>query len=492
MFYFSIFVRAKHLIMSNIIIGREKELLILNEVLLSNRPELVSIIGRRRVGKTFLIKNAFKNNIIFELTGIQNSDKTEQLQNFVFSMKRYFKNYQPVKPPESWIEAFDGLNNEIEKEKNGKKKVIFMDELPWLSSPRSGFLNGFSYFWNSCMADKNIVVVICGSAVSWMIKKVINHKGGLHNRVTRLMMLKPFTLAETEKFCLSNKIRLNRFQLVQLYMTMGGIPMYLTQLRAGESAVQNIQRIFFEPSGFLNQEFDRLFSSLFENYQNHLEVIKTLATKWRGMTRQEIINTTKFTNGGGLTEILEELEQSDFITVYAAYDKKTKESLYRLTDPYSLFYLTFMTKNMRKNAEFAKLSDLQQWKIWSGYAFENICLNHVSQIKGALSIKGISTSTATFLMRPNEDTSGTQIDLLIDRSDNSINICEMKFSEQPFEITKKVAENIEIKKQVFRQFGKTKKHLFTTLISPFGVVDNRYKLNHIDHIITMDDLFSNS
>ncbi|MEM6967319.1 MAG: ATP-binding protein, partial [Bacteroidota bacterium] len=371
-----------------------------------------------------------------------------------------------------------------------QKVVIFLDELPWLGTKRSGFIKGLGYFWNSWASKENVVLAVCGSAASWMIEKVINDKGGLHNRVTRLLFLPPFTLAETEAYCNARKIRLNRFQILQIYMTMGGIPMYLDQLKSGLSAVQNIQLICFDSMGYLRNEFDRLFASLFYDYDNHLEIIKALATKRKGLTRQEIIKFTALKNGGFLTRLLEELNQSGFITITSGYGKKVKENLYRLTDFYSLFYLTFIAP-LGKGSQmtFTSLSDLPQWKSWSGYTFENIALLHVNQIRKALEISGISSSISSFVAKPKDGFSGAQIDLIVDRSDQSINLCEIKHSTSKYGVTKKDVQNFQNKKEVFRYHTKTKKHLFLTLVATHGAVENTNRLNHVDQIVTLDDLF---
>lgn len=472
------------------IVGRQQQIIQLKEALTSNKPEMVAVIGRRRVGKTFLIRNVYEANISFELTGVQHATSKEQILVFLAQLSKHFPLFPIKEKPKSWIEAFVMLSQAIEKQEFTEKKVIFIDELPWLGTKRSDFLKGLSWFWNSWATKQNIVVVICGSAASWMIEKVINDRGGLHNRVTKLVYLYPFTLSETEEFLISRKIKLSRYQIIQLYMTMGGIPMYLDQLKSGLSAVQNIQNICFAQGGYLRKEFDRLFSSLFDNFQNHVEVVKALASKKMGLTRNQIIEITKFTNGGMLTELLSELSQSGFIGIYSGHGKKSRESIYRLTDDYSLFYLTFLESlGENTNADFTRLSELPRWKAWSGYAFENVCLYHIDQIRESLSIRGIYSTTSSFFALPKDGLSGTQIDLIIDRNDNSINICEIKFSEQDYVLTKKDVDNINLKKQIFRYHSKTKKHLFTTLITTFGVVENANKVNHIDQVVTMDELF---
>jgi uncharacterized protein len=477
--------------MENLLIGRKRQIAALKEVQDSPKPELVALIGRRRVGKTYLVKQVYGQQIDFEMVGTQHGNLATQIQNFVLRIGRAFPDFTIRQKPASWIEAFDLLGRALETVPKTGKKIIFLDELPWLDTKRSNFIAGLGYFWNSWAVNQRIVVVICGSAASWMIKKVINDKGGLHNRVTRRIFLHPFTLAETEEFCQAKQINLNRFHLLQIYMVMGGIPMYLEQLKKGLSAVQNIHEICFDPDGYLYDEFDRLFASLFDNHQQHIAVIRALAGRRSGLTRQEIISGTKFSNGGMLSDILSELEQSGFISIYNGYGKKVKESLYRLTDFYTHFYLTFIEPLGRHSkVNFKELSDLPKWKSWNGYAYENLSLSHTDQILKSLGINGISTSVGSFVAKPTDGADGAQIDLLIDRSDQSIHICEIKFSSNAYELTKKEAENLRQKKAVFQHQTKTNKHLFITLITTFPPVKNDHLLNWVDQVVTVDDLFA--
>ncbi|MEZ4852094.1 MAG: ATP-binding protein [Bacteroidia bacterium] len=311
--------------MENIIIGRKTQKQELTEALASNKAEMIAIVGRRRVGKTYLVSQMYHERIDFEITGLQYGNKRDQLENFSLQIRKHFPQYELNTIPKSWLQAFNHLTLALESLGKETKRVVFLDELPWLASRKSGFLTGLSYFWNSWAAKQNVVVVICGSAASWMIKKVINDRGGLHNRVTRLLYLYPFTLAETEAYFQARNIKLSRYQILQLYMVMGGIPMYLDQVKAGLSAIQNIQNICFASTGYLRKEFERLFASLFSDYKKHISIIRALATKRKGLTRTEIINITQLTNSGKLTDILFELETSGFITIYSGYGKKTKK-----------------------------------------------------------------------------------------------------------------------------------------------------------------------
>lgn len=469
------------------LIGRQTERAILEKIIASDEAEMLAVIGRRRIGKTFLIEKAYEKEICFSLTGSQYATLQEQLENFWRQMQKYAPKSLSTTPPKSWQEAFFLLSQYFEKKNFKQKKVIFFDEVPWLSSPRSRFLQALAYFWNSWAKNQNLVLVICGSSSSWMIKKVLNNKGGLHNRVTRLINLQPFTLNETREYFLSRKIKLSNYQIIQLYMVMGGIPFYLKQVRPGLSATQNIDEICFEKDGLLKNEFNNLYPALFEKASNHIEVIRVLATKWKGLTRKEIVEISKLPDGGTLSKYLNELEQSGFIGSYHPFGKSRKEKLFRLTDEYSLFYLKFIEN--RRNQSWVKLSQSQNWKSWSGYAFESVCLKHIHQIKHALGISGISSEESSFVFHGDKKVKGFQIDLLIDRQDNTINVCEMKFSEASFPVDKKFAAATREKIGRFKLQSKTKKTVFFTLITTFGIQQNQYSLEIVDHSFNMEILF---
>lgn len=472
-------------------IGRKKETEILAAAYTSERPELVAVFGRRRVGKTYLIGSFFAGKIDFELTGLKDGTKEQQLRNFSYSLKDAQKSTELPPVPKDWLAAFHQLKTYLESLGNPEKRaVVFIDELPWMASGKSDFLTGFSYFWNSYAAKANIVVVICGSATAWMIQKIINDKGGLHNRVTRRIHLQSFTLAETEAYFLAKHLNFDRYQLLLLYMTMGGIPHYLNQVEGGKSAIQNIDEICFRPDGLLRTEFDNLYSSLFTNPDRYEAIITALSSTWKGMSRTEIIAKTKLLDGGGLTTMLQELEQSGFISSYTPFGKKKKDTLFRLTDCYSLFYLKFIRDIPAKETlSWQSLSQTQAWITWSGYAFENICFHHIDNIKAALGIAGVHTNQYSFLAKPTDETEGAQIDLLIDRQDNVISLCEVKFYNDELVLTKADADNLRRKKSIFRHITGTKKQLFVVLITTFGLLKNKHSLGLVDNALDMNALF---
>ena len=476
--------------MTKKLIGRDTEQAVLKAALDAQEAEMVAVIGRRRVGKTFLIKNTYTDRIAFEVTGVQNAEIGEQLQNFAFRINRFFYEGKAKLKPKNWLDAFQMLIMAIEKQGYTEKMVIFFDELPWFDSRKSGFLRALGFFWNSWCVDQNVVVVICGSAASWMIEHVVNDKGGLHNRITKRVDLQPFTLYETEQYLKSRNVNLDTYQILQIYMIFGGIPHYLKEIIAGKSAIENIGAICFSPSSTLVNEFQNLYPALFENAANHSAVIRALSQKWKGLTRKEIVEIASLPDGGSTSTILQELLYSGFITQYYPYGKVKRELLYRLTDEYSLFYLSFIENSTWQGNEWWQaLSQTPKFKSWCGYAFENVCLKHLPQIKKALGISGIYTEAATFAHSGNKDEKGFQIDLVLDRKDQSINLFEFKFYNAAFSIDKSEAVALRERIDIFRQVTKTTKHIFLSFLTTFGVKMNENSLGLVDNNLEARVLF---
>ncbi|MEI6766244.1 MAG: ATP-binding protein [Bacteroidota bacterium] len=477
--------------MKNNLIGRHSESEVMTGLLNSKGAEMLAVIGRRRVGKTFLVRTVYHDFLNFEITGIQNAPLTVQLQDFAYQLSRLTKPGKQYPVPENWSVAFRQLSSVLENVKSKKKLVLFFDELPWLASRKSGFLPALDHFWNTWACKKNIIITICGSAASWMIDKIVHHKGGLHNRITKLINLAPFTLSETKSYLHSRGVRLDHYQIIQLYMAMGGIPHYLKEIKPGLSAAQNIDYICFRKDGLLRSEFGKLYPALFEHAEIHIKVIKALASKWKGLTRKEIVAIGRLPDGGGLSRVLTELISSGFITAFSPFGKIKKNSFYRLTDEYSLFYLRFIEKQHKAAANvWLKLSRSPSWKSWSGFAFESICLKHTVNIKQALGISGVYTEESGYLFKGDKDKEGLQIDLLIDRQDAVINICEMKFYSGIFTIDKSYAAKLRNRMNAFRVHSKTRKNVLLTFVSSFGIKQNSHSTGLIDNNLTMDVLFN--
>lgn len=473
--------------MPETIVGRDAEKKILQNVLSSGEAELIALLGRRRVGKTFLVRNYYRERLVFECTGIHEAGLADQLSNFSKALQQAMKSAIPPATPDNWIQAFSFLGDFLQTKLKKDPLVVLFDEFPWIHTPKSGFLTAFAHWWNTWASRQpQLKVVICGSAASWMIENVLHNRGGLHNRVSRTIRLLPFNLKESEAYLVSRGIRLDRYQLLQLYMAMGGIPHYLKQVEKGESAHQVIDKLFFEKNGMLTSEFNVLYRSLFNNASHHEAIVRQLAKKAKGMSRAEVIAACGLTTGGTTSRLFEELEQSGFISLYIPFEKTLRDGIYKLSDEYSLFYLKFIDRARTTGSWEASA---QSYNNWSGYAFEAVCQKHVQQIKEALGIGGVYTEASAWRHHPKKGETGAQIDLLLDRRDHCINICEMKFSEQVFVIDKKYAAELDNKVRVFREQTKTKKTVFPTMVTTYGTRQNIYYTGRIISEVTMDDLF---
>ncbi len=466
------------------LIGREKEIKKLNQYKDSRKSEFIAVYGRRRVGKTYLIREVFEDQFAFQLTGLANVNMGDQLGQFHAALMRYSDQDFEARPAKNWMTAFQQLIELLEKIDTKGKKVIFLDELPWLDTPKSKFLIGLEHFWNSwASARRDILLIVCGSAASWMIKNLLNNRGGLHNRTTGRIKLEPFTLAETEAFLSYKQTVFDRYQITLFYMVFGGIPYYLDHIEPGLSASQNINALCFERNALLRNEYENLYISLFNRSERHTAIVEALSQKKKGLTKGEISKMTHLSNGGGLTRILQELEESSFIRHYRSFGKKGKHTLYQLIDPYSLFYLNFIQKSSPDDEYFwVNAHDTSMYKAWSGYAFEMVCLHHIPQIKMALGISGIQTSVSSWY---NEH---AQIDLVIDRKDQVVNLCEMKFSIDSFTISKQYADNLRNKIGTFKATTKTRKAIFLTLITTYGVAANKHAYL-AQNTVSMEELF---
>ncbi len=478
--------------LSNEVIGRNTEFARLDRCMEEERPQLVIVYGRRRVGKTFLIDQYFHGRFDFKLTGMYNAGKEIQLLNFSLELNR--QSGSSFDAPSDWTRAFDMLRNYLCSLPENEKHVVFFDEMPWLDNQRSNFLQAFEFFWNDfgCTMS-NLVFIVCGSATSWMQSKIADNKGGLFDRQTCSLFLKPFTLKETEQYLESRGIFWSRYDIAQCYMVMGGIPYYLSLLRSDLSLIDNIDNLFFRKRAELWDEFDHLYQTLFSNSRQYIRVAETLSHRRSGMTRSEIVKQTGMNDNSSLTEILDNLAASDFIRTYRYFGKKKQDTLYQLSDYYSLFYFRFIHEQYGRDEHFWSHSfDDPSHRAWAGLTFELICMDHIEQIKQKLSILGILSEEPTWFIRADQNPDvpkGAQIDLLIDRRDHVINICEIKYTNKDFKIDKQYYESLQNKIDAFRKATGTTRTLQLTMITTFGVAPNKYS-NMVVSQVMLDDLYA--
>lgn len=472
------------------IIGREKQRQELLGLLKSDESKFCAVYGRRRVGKTFIVNETLKGEFSFVHTGLSKASKREQISEFCESLFRFGLKRQRV--PGTWYAAFHLLEDFLAGV-NKEKKVVFIDELPWLDTPKSSFLSAFEHFWNGWAALRgDIVLIVCGSATSWIIKNLFSNHGGLHDRITNKIHLQPFSLNECEQYASNMGLALSRKDLTEAYMIMGGIPYYWGYLRAGESLAQNIDRMFFSADAPLQGEFEALYRSLFKSPAIYMNIVEALAKRRSGLLREEILSITKAEDNEVFQKALKELEQCGFLRKYTMLGYKSKNALYQLIDNFTLFHFQFIaTKGSHSTNLWSDSQFTPAHNAWAGLAFERVCLQHISQIKGALGIQGVSSQVYSWTYRPKEaDSVGAfQIDLLLDRSDRIINICEMKFTDDEYSMS--AADDKALRQRIARfteQTG-TRKAIHPVLVTTYGISNSGYR-SVFQRIITLDQLFA--
>lgn len=472
------------------IIGRIPEQKELLNAANSDYSKFVAVYGRRRVGKTFLIRETFNYSFTFQHTGLAHGKLKDQLLAFRASLQTASgKKYNQFK---NWYEAFFALEEWLGTLPD-RKKIVFFDELPWMDTARSNFISGLEHFWNSwASARKDILLIVCGSATSWIVNKLINNHGGLHNRLTTKILLHPFTLSECEEYCKANLLGLSRYQMVENYMIMGGIPFYWSQLKRELSLAQNIDALFFsnEVEG-LTHEYEQLYASLFNNPEPYMNIVSALAKKAKGLNRDEISKYVNVRTGGELSKLLNELEWCGFIRKYNSIGKQSKDALYQLIDNFTLFYFQYIKGNKNNDSHFwSNNAESPLHRAWSGLAFERVCLQHICQIKAALGISGVLTNVYSWRTEENVDKGidKAQIDLLIDRNDGVINLCEMKFSTKEYLITADEEMKLRRRRGNFIEATRTKKAVHITLITPYGLRQNTHS-SIAQNEVTLSHLF---
>lgn len=478
------------------IIGRKQERGELLELYNSDRAEFVAVYGRRRVGKTFLVDETLGNRITFRHAGLSPIDENgkqnlmkDQLKHFYHSLlsQGMKKSHQPT----SWLEAFYMLEMHLQNIDNGSRQVVFIDELPWMDTPRSKFITALEGFWNGWACHRhNLMLVVCGSANSWMLDNLVNNHGGLYGRVTYEIRLMPFTLKECEAFFQSRSIRMSRYDIVQSYMMLGGIPFYLNYFKKGLSLAQNIDRLFFAPNAKLRDEYDRLFASVFSNPDEMKRIVVCLSTRHAGYTRQEILKKAKIDDSGSATKMLKALEASNFILKYQPFGKGKREECYKLTDSFCLFFLRWVEGHNSMNSDFWMLNQASpSVSSWRGIAFEEVSLSHIQQIKAALGISGVSSEQSAWVVKGDDEKEGAQIDLLISRKDNVVNMCEMKFYGEEFTVTKAYERKLAHRQILISEMVSRRTVIHPVLITTYGLTYNEYSGAFVQ-TLTIDDLFA--
>lgn len=487
--------------MNTNLVGRDEEFATLQHLFDSNKPEFLALYGRRRVGKTYLIRQFFekKDAFFFNVTGSKEGSRSKQLTHFIQQLGKVFYGGASLTVPKNWNDAFNVLTEAINKQAKNKKIILFFDELPWMATRKSMLLQELDYYWNQHWSNnKRIKLIVCGSSASWIIHKIINNKGGLHNRITRKIYLEPFTLSDTKRFLDNQGIKLKNQQILMIYMVTGGVPYYLSHIEKGLSAAQIIEKLAFTENGVLLEEFNNLFSSLFDHSEVYIQLIKTIANRRYGIGQRELLQTIGTSAMGSVgAKALRDLEETGFIMSFMPHYHKRQGIYYRLIDEYTYFHFKWIEPIrkalQRKSLDKGNWQAMQkspEWYNWLGYAFEAVCYKHISAIRKALSISPDAIANSwRYVPRKGKKARGAQIDLLFDRNDDAITLCEIKYSDDPFILTKEYVEALKRKMEVFKEQTRSKKQLFLAFISVNGVKNNYYAEDMISGVVTLDNFF---
>lgn len=474
-------------------VGRETEQQKLQRALDRNKAQIIVVYGRRRVGKTFLINEFFKNSFAFKHTAVSPIDKgsakgqlQSQLTEFFYSMKSYGLSSAET-CPKTWIEAFHLLQELMDHKADGNNQVIFIDELPWMDTPRSGFVSAFEHFCNDwCSARNHVKLIVCGSATSWICDEMLDSKGGLYDRVTTSIYVRPFTLRECDAFFKEEGFNLDKYDVVQAYMAFGGIPYYLSQFQEDLSVVQNIDALLFDKDSILCDEFDKLFSSQFSNPETLKSIVTAIGKKRCGLTREELVEELKTTSGGTFSRSLDALEKSRLIMSYIPFSERKPK--YRLSDSFCSFFLHYVKNNKGQKYFWQMHYNSPSMNSWLGYAFEEVAFSHVDQIKQALGISGVLSTESAWYVGGTETKEGMQIDMLIDRADRVVNVCEIKFCNNEYHVTSEYARKISNRIDRISEMLNHKRSIASVLITTYGLKKNEYS-SRFQKVITLEDLF---
>ena len=473
------------------LVARISEISRLKEFYKSGKPEFVALYGRRRVGKTYLVERLFEKEFAFNVTGIIEGSREEEDAVFLNALRRIGYTGEPFK---TWIDAFNILKALLQKKiRKGRRCIVFIDELPCFDTLRAGFVKAFGDFWNDwgCKHEEAMLIV-CGSATTWMIKNIIDSHGGLHNRITHEMHIHPFNLAETEEYLLSQGVEWDRLSIVQLYSVLGGIPYYLSLIRKDDSIASAVDRLFYSEDAELRSEYSRLFKSLYKSPEPYMKIIDALCSHKSGLTREEILEKMSGVDNGHLSEYLENLEKCDFIRLYYVKDstgRKLKKTggIYQMMDFFTVFHNSLLSRPSTDPHYWSNHLGTPSMNTWLGLSFERICMYHVPQIKQALGIDRIGTEY--FSWRSRESAPSVQIDLLIEREDRKVNICEIKYSETEYSLQKDEEAKIRSRIGAYKDESRTRYSLLPVLITTYGLKEGKYS-SLLKNVVTMEQLFA--
>ncbi len=471
------------------IISRKEEKKDLEYCERSKKSELICVYGRRRVGKTFLVEQTFRD-FAFRAVGLEKGTTKQQLKSFGQRLIEYGDDIKQT--PENWFEAFSRLDKilsgeSIRRSLNGKK-IVFLDEFPWFATKKSDFLVAFEDYWNRRgTQDGDLLFIICGSATSWIIKNVIKNTGNMFQRVTKKICVEPFTLAETELFFKDREFDWSREQIAECQMIFGGLPFFFDLMNTSQSLVKNINRLLFDKDALFGDETKKLLDATLSESPIYEKILSKLAFARYGIKKSELQVEIAAPNGT-YGRAVQDLVDCGYVIEYKKKYEEYNPLYIQLVDPFLLFHYHYLSKEKRIDSYEDLIGNIGRYDNWRGTAFEILCLNNTASIKSALGIRGVKTECYPWYNSTDKKNERVQIDMVIERADKITNLCEIKYTNKPFVIDASYEQELIKKRDIFKEKTGTSQALKVIIISAAGVSGTRYT-SYISDIITLDDIF---
>lgn len=477
--------------MNKLFVGRQSELETLSSLSKKKVASLVVIYGRRRVGKSRLIKEFGKHCRFYSFSGLPETKQTtaqSQREEFARQMREQLN--LPGLKAEDWGDLFTLLASHTQE----GSLIIALDEISWMGSKDPDFLGKLKTAWDNAFSENpQLILIICGSVSAWIEKNILSNTGFL-GRISITLHLKELPLKDCNQLLDALSCHMSSFEKFNILSVTGGIPRYLEEINPTLSAENNIRELCFKPTGLLFREFEQIFSDLFSKrsltYKNIVRVLSNGPLHYEDIAKKADLIT-----GSQFSGYLEDLIKAGFISRNYTWDIKSRKvsrlSLYRLSDNYVRFYLKYIEKNYdrieRNHFKFQKLSEFTNWQTIMGYQFESLVLNNREFIMKTLHLDYADiVCDNPFFQRKTARMQGCQIDYLIQTRLNSLFVCEIKFSRRSLglSIIKEMEEKIA---RLSKPKGFT---CFPVLIHVNGVDESIVESNYFIKIIDFTQLLS--
>jgi AAA+ ATPase superfamily predicted ATPase len=464
-------------------IGRKVEIAQLTALIDLPRPSIAVIYGRRRVGKSELIRHVTQGKNVLSFEGLEGQPKHKQIKNFLFQLSAQSNIRE--KNISDWPDALILLRTLTQD----GQWIIILDEFQWMANYQNELVSVIKMIWEKYLSQNpDLTLILCGSIASFMKSKVLK-SSALYGRTDYELNLHELNLSEISEFFPGK----GSDEVIDTAMLVGGIPKYLELISEYPSLYDALEPLAFSQDGFFKTEYDRLFASHFGKKPIFMKIIQTLATNPYGLTTGKLAKEMQVASGGTLCHQLDDLESAGFLHSIIPFDKPEGSKLrkYILMDAYVRFYHSIIRGSMKEttppNTQFHAIMSSPRYAAWAGMAFEFLCMRHHKEISRILGFHGIPYTAGPFFQRKTLDTPGVQIDLLFERSDKILVLCEMKYllASVPGDIIDQVNRKVSALQEKYP--GRT---ILKVLLTKTGSTETVAKKGYFFRIIRADELIT--